>query len=66
MYVGYAIVRKTGARLNKDEDIVVCLPGTRIEHVTARIERANHGIWKCRVHIGPHKGEQCIWKALQR
>ena len=35
-YVGDSIFRKTGARLNKGEDIVVCLPGARIEHVTER------------------------------
>ena len=33
-YVGDSIVRKTDARLNKGEDVVVCLPGARIEHVT--------------------------------
>ena len=36
-YVGDSIVRKTDARLNKGEDVVVCLPGARIEHVTERI-----------------------------
>ena len=25
--------RKTDSRLNKGEDVVVCLPGARIEHV---------------------------------
>ena len=29
-YVGDSIVRKTDSTLNKDEDIVVCLPGARI------------------------------------
>ena len=33
-YVGDSIVRKTDAILNKGEDVVVCLPGARIEHVT--------------------------------
>ena len=33
------MVRKTDSTLNKDEDIVVCLPGARIEHVTERIQR---------------------------
>ena len=37
--VGDSIVRKTDARLNKGEDVVVCLPGARIEHVTERIEK---------------------------
>ena len=26
-------------RLNKGEDVVVCLPGARIEHVTERVEK---------------------------
>ena len=38
-YVGDSIARKTDARLNKGEDVVVCLPGARIEHVTERIEK---------------------------
>ena len=36
IYVGYSIVRKTDSRLSKEEDVVVCLPGARIEHVTER------------------------------
>ena len=39
IYVGDPIVRKTDSRLNKGEDVVVCLPGARIEHVTARVEK---------------------------
>ena len=39
IYVGDSIVRKTDSRLNKGEDVVVCLPGARIEHVTARVEK---------------------------
>ena len=38
IYVGDAIVRKTDTRLSKGEDIVVCFPGARIEHVTERVE----------------------------
>ena len=34
IYVGDSIVRKTDTRLSKGEDVVVCLPGARIEHVT--------------------------------
>ena len=37
IYAGDSIVRKTDSRLNKGEDVVVCLPGARIEHVTARV-----------------------------
>ena len=39
IYVGDSIVRKTDARLNKGKDVVVCLPGARIEHVTERVEK---------------------------
>ena len=35
--MGDSIVRKTDTRLNKGEDVVVCLPGARIEHVTERV-----------------------------
>ena len=38
-YVGDSIVRKTDTRLNKGEDVVVCLPRARIEHVTERVEK---------------------------
>ncbi len=36
IYVGDSIVRKTGTRLSKGKDVVVCLPGARIAHVTER------------------------------
>ena len=53
-YVGYSIVRKTDTRLSKEKDVVVCLPGARIEHVTERVEkimrRGNGG--STLVHIG--------------
>ena len=39
IYVGDSIVRKTDSRLNKGDDVVVCLPGARIEHVTERVEK---------------------------
>ena len=38
-YVGDSIVRKTDARLDKGEDVVVCLSGARIECVTERVEK---------------------------
>ena len=44
--------RLINARLNNDEDIVVCLPRVKIEHVTERT-------WKWRIHTGPHRDEQC-------
>ena len=39
IYVGDSIMRKTDSRLSKGEDVVVCLPGARIEHVTERVEK---------------------------
>ena len=38
-YAGGSIVRKKDARLNKGEDVVVCLPRARIENVTERVEK---------------------------
>ena len=38
-YVGDSIVRKTDTILSKGEDVVVCLSGARIEHVTERVEK---------------------------
>ena len=37
--MGDSIVRKTDSTLSKDEDIVVCLKGAGIEHVTERVQR---------------------------
>ena len=39
IYVGDSVVRKTDTRLCRGEDVVVCLPGARIEHVTERVEQ---------------------------
>ena len=39
VYVGDSIVRKTDTRLSKGKDVIVCLPGARIEHVTERVEQ---------------------------
>ena len=39
IYVGDSIVRKTDTILSRGEDVVVCLPGARIEHVTERVEQ---------------------------
>ena len=51
-YVGDSIVRKTDSRLSKGEDVVVCLPGARIENVTERVEKI----------IGRGKGEPFWFK----
>ena len=39
IYVGDSIVRKTDTRLSKGNDVLVCLPGARIEHMTERVEQ---------------------------
>ena len=60
IYVGDSIIRKTDSRLSKGEDIVVCLPGARIGHVTERVEkitgRGNGGT--ILVHVGTNKADK--------
>ena len=60
IFVGDSIVRKTDSRLNKEEDVVVCLPGARIEHVTERVEnimgRGKGGT--ILVHIGTNNADK--------
>ena len=60
IYVGDSIVRKTDTILSKGEDVVVCLPGARIEHVTERVEeimgRGNGG--SILVHIGTNNADK--------
>ena len=38
VFVGDSIVRKTDRVLNKGDDVVVCLPGAKIEAMTERVE----------------------------
>ena len=38
VFVGDTIVRKTDRVLNKGDDVVVCLPGAKIEAITKRVE----------------------------
>ena len=38
MFVGDSIVRKTDRVLNKGDDVVVCLPGAKIEAITERVK----------------------------
>ena len=57
IYVGDSIVRKTDTRLSRGEDVVVCLPGARIEHVTERVEQImGRELW--RVHTSTRRDEQ--------
>ena len=59
-YVGDSIVRKTGTILSQGKDVVVCLPGARIEHVTERVEqimgRGNGG--SIVVHVGTNNADK--------
>ena len=58
--MGDSIVRKTDTRLSNGKDVVVCLPGARIEHVTERVERimgrGNGG--SILVHIGTNNADK--------
>ena len=60
IYVGYHIIRKTDSILSTGEDVVVCLPGARIEHVTERVEkimgRGNGGA--ILVHVGTNNTDK--------
>ena len=60
IYVGDSIVRKKDTRLSKGEDVVVCLPGAIIEHVTERVEEimgsGNGG--SILVHIGTNNADK--------
>ena len=60
IYVGDSIVRKTDRSLNKGKDVVVCLPGARIEHVTERVKkimgRGNGG--SIVVHVGTNNADR--------
>ena len=62
IYVGDSIVRKTDSRLNNGEDVVVCFPGARIEHVTER-ERVEKIMGRgtggtIRAHIGTNNADK--------
>ena len=54
------MVRKTDSLLSKGEDVVVCLQGAKIEHVTERIEkimgRGKGG--SILVHIGTNNADK--------
>ena len=60
IYVGDSIVRKTDGSLSKGKDVVVCLPGAIIEHVTERVKkimgRGNGG--SIVVHVGTNNADK--------
>ena len=47
--------------LSKGEDVVVCLPGARIEHVTERVEKIIGRGGSVLVHIGTNNADN-IWR----
>ena len=60
VFMGDSILRKTDKTLNKGEDVVVCLPGARIEHVTDRVENVlGHGQGgSILVHVGTNNADR--------
>ena len=60
VFMGDSILRKTDRTLSKGEDVVVCLPGVRIEHVTERVENVlGHGQGgSILVHVGTSNAER--------
>ena len=60
MFMGDSILRKTDRTLSKGEDVVVCLPRARIEHVTERVENVlGHGQGgSILVHVGTNNADR--------
>ena len=60
VFMGDSILRKTDRTLRKGEDVVVCLPGARIEHVTERVENVlGHGQGgSMLVHLGTNNTDR--------
>ena len=58
--MGDSILRKTDRTLSKGEDVVVCLPGARIEHVTEWVENVlGHGqVGSILVHVGTNNADK--------
>ena len=60
VFMGDSILRKTDRTLSMGEDVVVCLPGARIEHVTERVENVlGHGQGgSILVHVGTNNADR--------
>ena len=60
VFMGDSILRKTDRALSKGEDVVVCLSGARIEHVTERVENVlGHGQGgSILVHVGMNNADR--------
>ena len=55
VFVRDLIVRKTDRVLNKGDDVVVCLPGAKIEAITKRVENKGGSVL---VHVGTNNVER--------
>ena len=60
VFMGDSILRKTDKTLSKGENVVVCLPEARIEHVTERIENTLGGGQggSILVHVGANNADR--------
>ena len=60
VYVEDSIVRKTDTIVSKGKDVVVCLPGARIEHVTERVEKiiGRGNGWSIVVQVGTNNADK--------
>ena len=57
--MGESIIRKTDRVLNKGDDVVVCLPGAKIEAITERVENMVSGKGgSVLVHVGTNNIER--------
>ena len=68
VFVGDSIVRKTDRVLNKGDDVVVCLPGAKIEAITERVENivgSGKG-GSVLVHVGTNNVERESTTAIVR
>ena len=56
----YSIIRKKDKILNQGEDILVCLPGAKMEHVTERVGKVmGHGnVGSILVHVRTHNADR--------
>ena len=59
VFMGDSILRNTDKTLSKGEDVVVCLPGARIEHMTERENKLGHGQeGSVLVHVGTNNADR--------
>ena len=68
VFVGESIVRKTDRVLNKGDDVVVCLPGAKIEAITERVKNivgSGKG-GSVLVHVGTNNVERECTTAIVR